>query len=354
MKKTGCNFASNKSKAKMKMYYGMLASLCLLCSCRQETAEKEIAGVRVKTQKMAETPLSGSQGFSGTVEGEKGTILSFPIPGTVETVHVNVGQKLGKGALIATLDDASVANSYEMAKAAREQAEDAHRRMKQLKDSNSLPEIQWTEVESQLKQAVAAEQVAAKNLSDCRLYAPSAGVVAEKSVEPGQNVMPGMQIVKLVDIRRVKVKISVPEGEMAAIEQGGSIDMHVKALGKSFTGKVVEKGVEANALSRSYTVKALVDNPDGLLMPGMICDVNFRDGGDRKGMVLPNGVVQLDEANRTFVWVNDGGVARKRIVRTGMLVAQGVVVIDGLAVGDEAIVSGSRKISDGMKIEVVK
>ncbi|MGN0230499.1 MAG: efflux RND transporter periplasmic adaptor subunit [Muribaculaceae bacterium] len=322
--------------------------------CKNQQVQ-EVQPMKVKVMKVAATNEGGVRQFSGTVEESSGSELSFSSIGMVSTVRVEAGQRVRKGDLIAELDESTLRNSYLAAASMLEQAEDAYRRMKQLHDSGSLPEIQWVEVQSKLKQAQSAEAIAKKNLTDSRLYAPFSGVIASKSIEVGQNVMPGMPVVKLVTIGTVKVKVEVPENEVADIAIGQSADVEVMAIGgKTFVGKVTEKGIVANSLSRTYEVKATVNNPHGELMPGMICNLAFSTSNDSMSIVLPCPVVALDSNNRPFVWVNDSGKAQKREVITGSLTRDGVTITSGLAVGDEVIVEGQQKVSSGMDITIEK
>lgn len=340
----------------MKKQYYQCAILCAALAACGGGKEKAMSGeaLPVKTMRVTSDELQAVSGYPGTVEEAMGTTLSFNVSGTLQQVAVNNGQRVGKGQLIATLDDAGIRNTYRMAAATLEQVQDAYARMKQLHDNNSLPEIQWIEVQSKLKQAQAAEEIARKSLEDCKLYAPFAGVVAEKSVESGQNVMPGMTVVKLVTVDKVKVKIAVPENEIAKITNGHSARVTVPALGnKEYEGKIVEKGITANPLSHTYEVKALVDNPVGELMPGMIGEMQLV-GEEASVIRIPASIVQLDASNRKFVWLNQKGKAKKRIVETGAFTTQGVIVTQGLEDGDELIVEGQQKVSENMNISTEK
>lgn len=341
---------------KRKYYLGTLLFGMLLAGCKQARETTGIEPVKVKTLTIKATPVSGTQGFSGTIEKTIGSTLSFPVGGTIGKITVNVGQRVGKGMLIATVDEATYQNTYDASVAMLTQAEDAYQRLKQLHDNGSLPEIQWVEVQSKLRQAAAAEQIARKSLNDCRLYAPFGGVISEKNVETGQNVMPGMPVVKLVTINQVKVKVAVPESEIAQIRIGQEAQIIVAALGeKTFEGHVVEKGITANALSRSYEVKVLVENPEMELMPGMICQLYIdKPEGEREALILPVQVVQLGENNDSFVWINAHGKAEKRMVETGSLTQHGVVIESGLVTGEEVIVEGQQKVSEHTRIMTEK
>ena len=245
----------------------------------------------------------------------------------------------------------SLQSSYEAAKASLEQAEDAYSRMKELHDKGSLPEIQWVEVQSKLRQARSMEEIASKNLKDTRLYAPFSGVIAEKNVEAGQNVAPGVPVVKLVSLSGLKVRISVPETEVGHVSLGQEVEIIVPALnGKRYTGRIAEKGIVANALSRAYDVKIQLLEADKELMPGMLTEVRLDSQKAGILCVIPAHIVQIDEKNRSFVWVDDNGKAKKRVITCGDFTAEGVTVVEGLHQGDRIIVEGQQKVCNDTKL----
>lgn len=322
------------------------------CGCKGEKQQQQPNPIKVEVQTVSTTASGSSQDFSGTVEEESGSSLSFSATGTVKRVYVSEGQMVSAGALIAEVDPATVRNAHDATVATLEQAQDAYNRMKQLHDKGSLSDIKWIEVESKLKQAVSSEKIARKSLTDCRLYAPFSGYVAQKSVEIGQNVIPGMEVVKLVRIDKVKVKVSIPEEEIASVKQGETARVSVAALGgRTFDGKVVEKSVAANPLTRTYEVKVLVPNSSRQLLPGMVCDVLlYNNKVETSTILLPAAIVQIDIDNRPFVWTAVGGKAHKAYIGVGESVGDNVVITSGLSDGDKVIVNGQQKVSEGTAI----
>lgn len=323
------------------------------CGEKKETAQEQT--VRVKVQQILTEAVNGEQGFSGTIEESSGVSLSFATMGTIKRIYVNEGQMVGAGQLIAELDPTTLQNAYTISKTTLEQAQDTYNRMKELHDAGSLPEMQWISIENQLKSAKAQEAVARKSLGDTKLYAPSAGYISTKFAEVGENVSPGVPIAKLVNISNVKVKIAVPEDDIQRIAKNSSMKIVVPALGnREFSGHVTERGVSADPRSRTYEVKATVLNHDRKLLPGMICQVftNYMQG--TTGVFIPANLVQLDIDNKTFVWVVNGDKALKREITISNETAQGAQVSGGLSAGDKLIIAGQQKVSNGMKVEIVK
>lgn len=327
------------------------ASLALAgCQVKEEKTGGP-SPVRVKVMKVALSEQKTSGRFSGTVEEAAGTPLSFSVMGTVNAVSFRLGDRVEKGQLLASLDATSVRSSYDAAKAALVQAEDAYRRMKELHGKGSLPEIKWVEVQSKLQQARSMEEMARKNLKDCKLYAPFSGVIADKSVEVGQNVIPGMAVGKLLGVSRLKVKISMPESEIASVSLHQKAEIVVPALGsRRFSGMVSEKGIMADPFSRSYEMNIDVADAGGDLMPGMVAEVRLAGADGGTAVIVPARIVQLDEKNRSFVWIDNNGVAEKRVISCGDFAGDGVVITSGLKVEDRIIVEGQQKVCNGTKI----
>ena len=327
----------------------------LFVACGGKEKGGERAPIQVKTQQVGVSSVYGKQAFSGTIEEVSGASLSFATSGTLKQLNVVEGQTVRSGQLIGVVDATTAQNAYTSAQASLRTAQDSYDRNKQLHDKGSLPEQQWVQAQSQLEQALAMEQIAKKSLGDTRLFAPFSGYVAKKSVEVGQNIMQGQTICKIVRIDQVKVKISVPEDEISKIKKGQQVEFTVAAVpGRTFTGTVTEKGVSADAQTRSYEVRALVQNGDHALLPGMVCTLKTDYEQGEQAIFLPANLVQLDSDNRTFVWLAVNGQAKKTYVTTGEENAQGVIVLTGLNTGDNVIVKGQQKVSEGTKIEIKK
>jgi efflux transporter, RND family, MFP subunit len=378
---------------KTKMMIAVSALSLLTVSCGKQKQERENV-VKVKTIEASSTSLNGVESYSGTIEENGGVSLSFPVGGTVKQLNVAEGRAVGSGQLIAVLDATTLGNlvsassatvgqaqaAVGQARAGLAQAEksaaqalDAYKRMKQLHDNGSLPEIKWVEVQTQYQQAQdavnlvrqqvsqaeaavqsakAQKNISLKNLHDTRLYAPSEGYISKKLVEVGQNVAPGQPVAMLVNIRQVKVKINVTEDDIAKIQVGQEFRFTVSSLsGQTFTARVTEKGVAADPITRSYEVKALAENANQKLLPGMVCDVYVQSSSNASVIALPANIIQIDIDNRPFVWTVVNGVARKTNVTLGESVGNNIQIVGGLSSKDKVIIEGQQKVSNGMKVQ---
>ena len=252
---------------------------------------------------------------------------------------------------MAETDGQNVRSAYEMSASTLTQTEDAYRRMKNLYDKGTLPEIRMVEMESMLTKAKAAEAMARRNVDDIVLRAPFDGYVAQNAVHEGSSVMPGVTGFRLVKIDKVKVSVSVPEKEISKIKKGTEVKFTVPALGDSvFMGRVVNKGVVANIINHTYTVKVLVENKSHTLLPGMVCKVHIKDVSADYSILVPQDAIQIS-GKETFVWMVKQGKAHRQTVTTGEIYSSGVVIETGLTNGDIIIVQGQNKVSEGMVVK---
>lgn len=289
--------------------------------------------------------------YVGTVEEESATALSFPVQGTVTALTAGEGQRVLAGQVLARLDERNLQSVYNSAQATLVQAEDAMKRLQMLYDNGSLPEIKYVEAQTKLEQARSMEQVARKNLDDSRLTSPFAGVIGKRAVEAGENVMPGQSVYTLLKTDIVKVKIPVPENEIAGIGRDQAAQITVAALGgRSYSGTVKEKGVTANPVSHTYEVRIPLPNPGGELMPGMVCRVTLEADSAAQAIMLPNRAVQVTGRGDRFVWCVRDGKAAMIPVTVGALTEGGVAITGGLTAGEEVITDGYQKVSEGMKV----
>ena len=238
----------------------MLLSALLICSCTGKKEQEAKAPIRVKTEVASTATSVNGQTYVGMVEEQEATAVSFTGMGVVKRVLVNEGQAVAKGQLIAEMDDTQARNLLSGAEAQMTQANDALERFKMLHDAGSLPEVQWVEIQSKVAQAKSQLDVAKKNLADCRLVAPVSGIIGKKMIGAGETALPSQAVVSILDISSVKVKVAIPEAEIGGISGNTSSIIKVEAIGSSFEGGRIEKGVQADALTHTYDIRINVAN----------------------------------------------------------------------------------------------
>jgi len=333
-----------------------------LSSCNPQKDKPQTAPIRVETEVASPSADANARTYVGQVEAASTTAISFTGSGTLLHVYAQEGQHVTKGQIIAEMDATQARNTLANCEAQMQQANDAYTRMKQLHDQNALPEIKWVEAQSQLAQAQAQLHMAQKALADCRLHAPTAGVIGKKLMNPGETALPSQPVCTILNISNVKIKVSVPEKEIKKFSTDTPTEVFVAALGETFTGGSIEKGVQADPVSRTYNIKINVANPAEKLLDGMVCEVKVLSTTDTpatdrteqapkdKPVMLPITAVQRS-GETLFVWKAENGKAHRAQVTLGEASGNRIEVLSGVKKGEKVIVKGYQKLSEGASYE---
>ena len=337
----------------MKKDILVLLAILMVCSCGERKERGAKAPTRVKTQLLSPALSDDAQTYVGIVEEREGTAVSFTSMGVVKRVLVNEGQAVGRGQLIAEMDDTQARNLLSGAEAAMNQANDALERYKMLHDNGSLPEVQWVEIQSKVAQAKSQLEVTKKSLADCRLTAPVSGIIGKKLVGAGETALPSQAVVTILDISSVKVKVSVPEAEISGINASTPSSIAVEAAQVTVSGGKIEKGIQADALTHTYEVRINVQNANRKLLPGMVASVKFIAEGSQSiaGKSLPVTAVQKAADGALFVWtVAKDSTAHRAKVSIGATNGNHVAITDGLNMGQRIVTEGYQKLSEGSRV----
>ena len=339
-----------------------MAAIVLCSSCQEQaskpsSSEKQAnrakAPTRVVTEVASASADEDGQTYVGIIEEREATAVSFTGMGVVRRVLVSEGQAVGRGQLLAEMDDTQARSLLSGAEAQMAQANDALKRFQMLHDNGSLPEVQWVEIQSKVAQAKSQLEVARKNLADCRLTAPVSGIIGKKIIGAGETALPSQAVVSILDISSVKVKVAIPESEVSSISAGTPSRIKVEAIGRHFVGGKIEKGVSADALTHTYDVRINVANGERRLLPGMVASVRFdvKDRPTAGQPTVPVTAVQRKADGSLFVWTADkDSAAHRTTVTVGETQGNRIAVTAGISSGQRVITEGYQKLSEGTKV----
>ena len=225
------------------------------------------------------------------------------------------------------------------------------------------------QAEADVKATRAAVQAAQVNVGFARITAPIDGRIGRSSVTQGALVtanqaQPLATVQQLdpiyVDLTQSATELLALRKELAAGTLERNEDLPVTILledGTEFPhpGRLAFSEVSVDPSTGSYALRVVVDNPDGILMPGMYVNATIA-GGVRQGAILvpQQGIARDPKGNTSAMVVNDEGVVEVRPVQVSRTVGDKWLVEGGLVAGDRVIVEGLQKIQPGIPVEVVE
>lgn len=277
-------------------------------------------------------------------------VLAAEVPGVVEALHFEEGQRVREGDLLAEIDTRALKQALAEAEALHRRAEDQYRRAEALFERRSITRERLVDATAERDVAAARLESARLQLEKSRLEAPWAGRIAEKRVEEGDYAVPGQPLAELVDVSRLKVRAPAPAADVPFLEVGAPVTIRVAALpGEELQGRVVRLAAELDPGARTLDVEAEIDNAGGRLKPGMLArlEVPLRTLPDAVLVPLP-AVVDLGDAR--VVYVVEGERAHRRTVELGPETGGRVAVLSGIAPEDRVVVEGAQGIADGQLV----
>ena len=353
----------------------VLKAVCLsllgvsLTACTGESNKKETSvAVPVVVGRIQKIQERETISVSGTVSTpDSPTTASFLVSGKVVFVGPREGDYVKKGQRLASIDPTDFQLGLAAAKAQADQAlvgykraEDEHRRMKMLFDSNSLPPNDYQKFKAtydsageQYNQAAASERLSRKHLSDATLCAPVSGFISKRSVEPGDTASQGKPVFEIVQMDPVEVNVGVPETDVHLVRIGQKAEIAIPALpGRSFQGTLRVINVSADSSTRTYMTRITVPNPEHTLRIGMVAEATIR--GDRivPMTTLPGDAVIRDPqgATQVFVYYPDQKRVYAKRVEIGAAVDKDVEIKSGLSGNELIVLAGQAKLRNGLAV----
>lgn len=176
------------------------------------------------------------------------------------------------------------------------------------------------------------------------ITAPMAGVVDERLVAPGEAIEPNKPVFHIADLSQVIVLAEAYEEDVAKITLGQEARVHAFAYpGASFTGTVSFLGQQLDPEKRTLPVWITVANPDSRLKPGMSATAIVVLKRSSGSLSIPTAAV-IDAGGERFVFVDSGGTLTRADVRTGAADDRFVEILDGLVPGDLVVTQGTRQV----------
>jgi RND family efflux transporter MFP subunit len=343
----------------------------LLLSCQEKQAAVKIIRP-VRTQQVFSTGGALSRSFTGLVQSGSESRLSFKVPGTVQEVAVEIGDKVKKGALLVKLDPTDyeiqvkeAENARDLARASEVQAKANWDRVRALYENQTASKSAYDAARAGYESAHEQDNIAKKRrklarnqLEYTELRAPVAGAISEVRIEENENVQAGQTVIIFTSGSKMEVQITIPEQLIAQVKEGDDVLVSLDAVAdKSFKAIVTEVGVSSTAYSTTYPVVAqlLESAPD--IRPGMAAEVSFefKATDETEGITIPLVAVGEDRLGR-FVYVVEPadsgfGIVHKKSVTIGQLESDNINVLEGLKDGDYLVIAGVSKITDGQKVK---
>jgi RND family efflux transporter MFP subunit len=320
----------------------------------QPAARKAVA---VKTRTVEESgTLQRRLEYPAVVSNRQETTLVASAAGTASQVLFNVGDRVGVGQLLVRVDDPAngIAPENGFKSAAVRQAQIA---VDQAKESYAQAKRTYDKDKSKANKSARdlakldyeSAQIALQNIYDARLIkSPVSGIVTTKNVSSGSTVSDGQILATISPSKDVVAKFSVNQNEIGLLALGAPV---VLSYGRqSFDGKISSISPQADGATGKFLVEARPnDQKASSLLAGTVATASIAVTAkphQSGAIILPLSAVTTGQ-NESFVFIENGGAARKTVVSVLHIDGENAEVAADLPFGSRIIVEGNKLVQDG-------
>lgn len=300
----------------------------------------------------------------GTLKSRQGVMLRPEVSGRVAALGFRDGQPVRRGQVLVQLDDSVVRAQVQQAQAQLGIARANDARNRELLAQNFISQAAVEQGAANLQVAQAQLALAQAQLERLRIVAPFDGTVGIRLVNVGDYVREGADLVSLEDLRTIHVDFRLPERYLPQLRVGQAAQVSVDALpGQRFEARVQALEPQVDVNGRSVLVRATIDNPRGLLRPGMFARVDAVLSTRVDAVMVPEEAVVPQGGRQYVILVVEGGegmpagtrVSRRVEVVLGQRREGRVEVVQGVPAGATVVTAGHQRIArDGTPLRVVE
>lgn len=355
------------------------------CGSKEEKAEQALTPVQVEKAKLGNVEKISV--YTGALEGIEETAV-YPklsaAAGMVRVVAVMVKpqDRVAAGQTLVQLDGSDLELQIKAYQAQLDglvaQKEAAEVRLANLKqtlertrflyDQGAVSKSDLEKVETeydaalagikQLDAGIAGAEAnldnARRNLANCSVSSPIAGIVGTVNVKPGDAVTAQTPVAVISNNAKLRVQVNVAEAEVGYIRPRTEVQVYVRAAStEPFKGRIESVAAAADARLKTYPVKILLENPEGRLVSGMFAEVHLPTLSRSRVVTVPQEAVVAKGARRVVYVVDSEDVVHERTVKVGIENESLAEIVEGLKAGEPVVVKGSSLVRDGDRVKVV-
>jgi RND family efflux transporter MFP subunit len=335
---------------KTKFQLMALAAISVLSACSGGKAETTAAKVeeksKVKLALVTERPVDQIREYTATVEAEVTNNIAPSSPVRIETIYVEVGDRVRKGQKLVQMDAANL-------KQLKLQLDNHYTEFQRIEELYKIGGVSKSEWEAS-KMTLDVRETAFKNMLDnTALLSPIDGVITARNYDNGDMYSGAAPVLTVEQIMPVKLMINVSETYFTQVKKGQSVKIKVDVYGEEeFEGAVNLVYPTINPTTRTFPVEVRVANKDMRVRPGMFARVTLNFGTLNHVVVPDLSVVKQSGSGERYVFVYKDGKVYRKVVELGRRMGEEYELISGVDNNSQVVIAGQSRLLDGLDVDV--
>ena len=298
--------------------------------------------------------------LQGSVATKQNLILYPEFSGLLTKVYVKEGQKVAKGQLLATIDDAGLSEQVAQMEVQLSLAKTTFERQKRLWEQKIGSEIEFLQAKATYEGQENAVNQMKSQLAKTSVRAPFSGIIDDIITEQGTVVGAGAsQLLRIVNLDNMYIEAEVPEVYLSRIVPGKTVEVYFPILGETLNTKVDQVSNFINPSNRTFKITILIKNKEKLIKPNLTAKIKINDYTNEQAILIPQSIISENSLGEQYIFIaqninkDNEATAKKMIVKTGKTQGDFVEVLDGVASNDIIINEGARNVKDGQNVKIL-
>ncbi|MDB5013841.1 MAG: efflux transporter periplasmic adaptor subunit [Daejeonella sp.] len=285
----------------------------------------------------------------GKVDAEENVQVNPEVPGVVTSVNVRIGQQVGKGQVLAQIDNKVLRQNLAQVQTQLDLAKNLFNRQKALWDQKIGTEVQYLNVKTQKEGLEKQIDILKSQLSMYQIKAPISGTIDQMDLKVGSAVGPGNSGIRIVNANNLKAKALVAETYAPRVNQGDEVQVILPDAQDSINTKLSFASKVIDPVTRSFNVEVKLPSR-AKYRPNMLAVLKIADYINKNAITVPVNAIQKSEAG-DYVYIAVNGKAKRAPIKTDKVYDGKAEILSGLKAGDKVITLGFADLNEGDSIK---
>ena len=313
--------------------------------------ENKSKTLKVNAQVITPHLLTDEILVTGRLVPDEEVNLSFETSGKITDIFFTEGSSVKRGELLAKVNDRQLQAQLKRLEAQIPLAEDRVFRQNALLQRDAVSKEAYEQVKTELATLNADIENIKASIDMTELRAPFDGIIGLRQVSVGAYASPTTVVAKLTKVIPLKVEFAVPERYAREIKKGMNLDFRVEGRLNAYPAQVYATESSLDMETHSLNIRAIYPNRNGELLPGRYADIQLKQKEIADAIAIPSEAI-VPEMGKNKVFVYRNGVAEPTDVVVGIRTESEIQIVQGLAIGDTILTSGTLQLRKGMPVEI--
>lgn len=289
----------------------------------------------------------------GTLMANESTEIHPEVSGRMVELHIQDGGRVAQGALLAKLYDGDLQAQMRKLEVQLKIAEQTEKRQAELLQIQGISQQEYDLSLLQVLNLKADMDIIKESIRKTEIRAPFAGKLGLKNVSPGAYITPATILTTISQVDKLKIQFNVPERYSAQMKNGLKVYFSVDGSDKRFLATVIASEIGVNEDTRSLAIRAIVNQSDPMLIPGVFGKVSIVLGQNEQALMIPSSAI-IPLGRKKQLYIFEGGKAMAKDVTTGVRDSTNIQILTGIKMGDTVITSAMLFLRPGLDVRVAE